>query len=242
MRPRLSPPRALITLLACGAMACSLGSTGLMEPVEDGAKTPPGTTASSGSGSGGATGNPGLGAPDAATLAPPGSSGGGSGSGGSSNGGAMPPAADGGTDPAGGDDDDDDDASIPDAGLPDVHVLAPDAAIADGGPACDLDEDGFLAMGACGGTDCCDYDGRAHPGDTDFFATQDACGSFDYDCDGQDSTQFPIADCSLHGFSCGANGFDKVSPPCGTSATYDTCKYEVFSCSSTQGAQIQACR
>jgi hypothetical protein len=32
--------------------------------------------------------------------------------------------------------------------------------------------------------DCCDSDGRAHPGVTGYFSTVDGCGSFDWNCDG----------------------------------------------------------
>jgi hypothetical protein len=31
--------------------------------------------------------------------------------------------------------------------------------------------------------DCCDSDTNAHPGQTSYFTTADACGSFDYNCD-----------------------------------------------------------
>jgi hypothetical protein len=32
--------------------------------------------------------------------------------------------------------------------------------------------------------DCCDTDASAHPGQTAFFSSADACGSWDFDCDG----------------------------------------------------------
>ena len=34
------------------------------------------------------------------------------------------------------------------------------------------------------GDDCCDSDANAYPGQTDYFDSADACGSFDYDCNG----------------------------------------------------------
>ncbi len=35
--------------------------------------------------------------------------------------------------------------------------------------------------------DCCDRDGRAHPGQTAAFSAQRACGGFDFDCDGNET-------------------------------------------------------
>ena len=44
-------------------------------------------------------------------------------------------------------------------------------APADGPPSCDQDGDGYLArVSPCNGTDCCDMDPNAHPGQTQFFA------------------------------------------------------------------------
>lgn len=34
------------------------------------------------------------------------------------------------------------------------------------------------------GGDCCDSDANAHPGQTKYFTSADACGGWDYDCDG----------------------------------------------------------
>lgn len=79
----------------------------------------------------------------------------------------------------------------------------------------DADGDGFgdpkTAMTVCGaaptGTvanskDCCDLDANAHPGQTAFFGTADACGSnqvpngYDYDCDGTNTTESSVANAS----------------------------------------------
>jgi hypothetical protein len=66
----------------------------------------------------------------------------------------------------------------------------------------DGDGDGYgttAAVQQCGTTvptgyanksgDCCDSDANAHPGQTAYFTTADACGSFDYNCDGQETKQ-----------------------------------------------------
>jgi hypothetical protein len=39
---------------------------------------------------------------------------------------------------------------------------------------------GYVSQGG----DCCDSDANAHPGQTAYFTTEDACGSWDYSCDG----------------------------------------------------------
>jgi hypothetical protein len=135
-----------------------------------------------------------------------------------------------------------DSPSIPDVGPPDVHVLDPDASYEDSGDPCDLDEDGFRAIGTCGGTDCCDYDGRAYPGEKNYYATADACGSFDYDCDSKDEPQYATANCQLGVFTCNGEGFDKTPPPCGASATFDSCDYYLLYCGTSQSSKAQACK
>jgi hypothetical protein len=62
----------------------------------------------------------------------------------------------------------------------------------------DSDGDGYgvgTGISHCGTTpptgyannagDCCDTDANAHPGQSAYFTTADACGSFDYNCDSQ---------------------------------------------------------
>jgi hypothetical protein len=129
-----------------------------------------------------------------------------------------------------------------DAGSPDVHVLDPDASYEEAGDPCDLDEDGYRATGACGGNDCCDFDSRAHPGDTSYYAAPDACGSFDYDCDGKEEEKYGVGSCQLGFFVCNGAGFDKTAPACGVSATFDTCPYDVLFCGGDQTSVTQACR
>jgi hypothetical protein len=130
-----------------------------------------------------------------------------------------------------------------DAADQDVHLLDPDASYEEAGDPCDLDEDGYRATGTCGGNDCCDFDSRAHPGDTSYYGTKDACGSFDYDCNGQDEEEFPqAASCQLAFFACNGSGFDKTPPACGIAATFDTCPFDVLFCGGDQKSEVQPCR
>jgi hypothetical protein len=46
-------------------------------------------------------------------------------------------------------------------------------------------------------TDCCDSDPNAHPGQTALFSAPDACGSFDYNCDGILESQAPFGGCQI---------------------------------------------
>jgi hypothetical protein len=134
------------------------------------------------------------------------------------------------------------DANIPDVGQPDVHVLDPDASYDDAGDPCDLDQDGYRSMeGTCGGNDCCDYDSRANPGDTNFYTSTDACGSFDYNCNGKNDEKYAKASCSLDGLGCTADGFADSPPACGVTATFDTCNYAVAFCYSSTSQAVQAC-
>ena len=129
---------------------------------------------------------------------------------------------------------------VVDANLPDV--IEADGAKGDGGDPCDLDRDGFRAMSAeCGGTDCCDFDGRAFPGEQSFFTTADACGSFDYDCNGVDDPEFVKVNCVLAVLACNGSGFDQAPPACGASATFDTCHVGI-GCFTSQDQEAQGCR
>ncbi len=231
---RLSLRRAVVAAFACSAAACGLGTSGLLEIADDASTTVTPNGSSGGQSSGG------------------GSSGGES-SGGDSSGGPTPTSdAASSADSSGGDSSSslvdsnvplvDSGPPIPDSGPPDVHVLDPDAAYADSGDPCDLDEDGVRATGTCGGTDCCDFDGRAYPGETSYFATTDACGSFDYNCNATNEPEYALANCALSGFGCKGDGFDKAPPPCGASATFDSCNYNVFFCGTSQSSKAQACR
>ena len=51
--------------------------------------------------------------------------------------------------------------------------------------------------------DCCDSDANAHPNQSAFFSRADACGSFDYNCDGFAEKANNAAPCS--GYAAGAS-------------------------------------
>jgi hypothetical protein len=78
---------------------------------------------------------------------------------------------------------------------------------------------------ATAGGDCCDSDGRAHPGQTSSFPTPDQCGSWDYNCDGYVEEQFTTGPCG--GYS-------------GPAACGKTCIAEVLG--SPVARYTQACR
>ena len=96
-------------------------------------------------------------------------------------------------------------------------------APAEGPPSCDQDGDGYMARGSpCNGTDCCDTDPNANPGQAQFFVVADGCGSFDYNCDGKLETEYttdiactgtPLTGCK------GGPGF-VGDPACGTTGPW----------------------
>jgi hypothetical protein len=148
------------------------------------------------------------------------------------------------------------DASIPQPGsdasspVPDDGAAPPpdDAAPAGDGspvsPQCDQDSDGHAARGGCGGDDCCDTDSRAHPGVTQYFDGQDACSSFDYDCNGQEEQEFSTLSCQLDFFggSCSGAGFDQATA-CGAMGSWTNCNWVVFGCTQAGGSsRVQGCR
>lgn len=106
----------------------------------------------------------------------------------------------------------------------------------------DSDGDGYgvgVGVSQCGTTpptgyaknagDCCDSDANAHPGQTAYFTTADACGSFDYNCDGQETpkshgpTDCGTPTCAIVSGSCTyMGGCTCGDPPC-TTYTTTTC-------------------
>lgn len=122
------------------------------------------------------------------------------------------------------------DAPVMEAGIPTV---------------CDEDGDGYKAMTpGCGGTDCCDTDAHVHPGQTAFFTTAGACGSFDYDCSGKITPEYGAASCSWSSFSCSGQGFAAPIPSCGDFGMFTSCSipwYDPFTCDGSDAPQAQAC-
>jgi hypothetical protein len=134
-----------------------------------------------------------------------------------------------------------------DASLASDTIVTPDAiaTIDDGGEAgdpCDQDGDGHRSNASgCGGDDCCDMDRTAHPGQTSYFATRDACGNYDYDCNGKEDIESGVANCSLGFFACNGDGFDSFTV-CGVTASYTTCAYSGFGCNHDGSMRTQRCR
>jgi len=218
-RDSLTLHRLIAWAAACSALACGLDLGGLEGPLD--ASSHPGSTS---------VGD--------ASLSPVGSS---SGSGGTSSGGSSSGSSGSSDDAAADPPDATVSAPPPDADLPDV-ILDPDGAEDDAGDPCDRDQDGYKSMtDGCNGNDCCDYDGRAHPGEQSFYTSADACGSFDYNCNGKNDPEFAKASCSLGLFVCNGSGFDQNPPACGVTATFDTCQLGV-GCYTTQAPQAEGCQ
>ncbi len=215
---------ALVTLVAAG-VGCALdtaGSGDLFDQPSDDASTPIDDSGSASewpaqSDSGGQGGGGGGSAGAGGTAG----AGGVAGSGGAAGSGGSP--ADGGAD-------------APHPG---------DGGCTPGTDACDLDCD-TVRSSLCGGLDCCDTDSRSRPGQTIYFTTPDACGHFDYDCNGKDDPEYGAGTaCSLGFFGCGggAVGFEGTPPACGASGAWAACLDDFWSgCNDDPASHTQSCR
>ena len=80
-------------------------------------------------------------------------------------------------------------------------------------------------------TDCCDIDGGAYPGSPLWGTGLNACGDFDYDCDGTETKQYTdIGSCSPYGEECDVVGvgWSSVVPECGDSGDLiEYCEVEI---------------
>jgi hypothetical protein len=94
-------------------------------------------------------------------------------------------------------------------------------------------------------TDCCDSDANAHPGQASYFTSEDACGSFDYNCNGSADAEHLALEvpctnagvCSQGGAMCahGTAGWSGGAvAACGTTATWflGTCQTGKTTCCS----------
>lgn len=117
---------------------------------------------------------------------------------------------------------------------------------------CDQDGDGFVSVG-CGGTDCCDIDPDAFPGQTEWFESPNACGSWDYNCDRVEELGSPAApggECSpVHSQGAPPGIFDcDVSKISGIAACGDLMLVTIKGCKRVgdacvvEEARIQRCR
>ncbi len=118
-------------------------------------------------------------------------------------------------------------------------ALDADAPGFDAAPPCDLDRDGHTSK-ACGGDDCCDNDARVHPGAPDYQPAPTACGGFDYDCNGKEERETPVASCQS-GVLCRGSGFDQDTP-CGAQSAHTSCLGALYVCYQTHETQTQQCR
>jgi len=91
---------------------------------------------------------------------------------------------------------------------------------------CDADHDGFAGKQCVGGTDCCDSDPTAFPGQPLFFNGEDACSSWDYNCDGMVTERYsnnltcggtPALGCT------GGTGFTAPGESCGQPGPLYSC-------------------
>jgi hypothetical protein len=132
------------------------------------------------------------------------------------------------------------DASLPVDSGSDV-VVANDASTDDGGDAsdpCDMDHDGYKAMGSCGGNDCNDNDPRANPGVTQpVYAQPDAAPFGDWNCDGTVVFVYPFTACGLN--ACNVQTF-ATSTGCGITNPFVTCTGALCAAADA-GTRTQGC-
>lgn len=122
------------------------------------------------------------------------------------------------------------------------------------------------ALGA-GVTDCCDFDPRAHPGQTEYFQSVNSCGGFDFDCDGRETIGITA---EQNGITCSAASLSEAAcdaadravgsapgfwsnegpPPCGVSSLWlADCRWliggveaPIDTCFPQPSSRIQRCR
>jgi hypothetical protein len=133
----------------------------------------------------------------------------------------------------------------------------------------DMDGDGYgsnATVLACGAAptgyvavsgDCCDTDGTAHPGvaATSWFTKPNACGSYDYDCDGTTTQEFTVVGSGcvpgpVHLLECDHDGWTNAVQTCGVTSAWSVCSITVVMsgmslghvCESNPSTQVQGCR
>ncbi len=122
----------------------------------------------------------------------------------------------------------------------------------------DADGDGYgnaaAAVTVCGANppsgyvtnsaDCCDSDSRANPGvpSTSWFTSANNCGTFDYNCDGAATKEYPNVatnctnptgtTCTVQQLDClpGSAGWGSTVPPCGASGNWAQGDCQTFGC------------
>jgi hypothetical protein len=83
---------------------------------------------------------------------------------------------------------------------------------------------GYVAIGG----DCCDSDSAVNPGvpATAWFTTASKCGTFDYDCDGTATQEFPTVatTCAHSGLFCTDGGWTTAVQGCGITGAWSDCQ------------------
>jgi hypothetical protein len=124
----------------------------------------------------------------------------------------------------------------------------------------DIDGDGYGAPdgGRClckpegdykvtNGSDCCDTDNRAKPGQTQFYTTRNNCTSWDYNCNNSADREFAnLGSCTAWSVFGGCDpivGWDAGSvPSCGSSASFmKGCSKSGLSCDEDRESRVQRC-
>ena len=116
------------------------------------------------------------------------------------------------------------DASMPIDSGSDV-VVGNDAGDAndDAPDPCDMDHDGYKAMGTCGGDDCNDFNANQNPGVKNYvYDVPDAAPFGDWNCDGKVDMQYKASSCGPT--TCSSEGYaNSQGSGCGISNAYVTC-------------------
>ncbi len=95
------------------------------------------------------------------------------------------------------------------------------------------------------GNDCCDSDNKAHPNQTSYFSSADACGSYDYNCDGSITKQnCTYKSPSLSGTrkTCFRSSSDCNANTGSSQSTYPKCSNVTHSMNCGQTATSKTCR
>lgn len=94
--------------------------------------------------------------------------------------------------------------------------------------------------------DCDDNDGRAFPGQSQYFSTPRASGGFDFNCDGNESMQNTRVDpqqCICNADECLlSRGWKSTVPACGDSAEYAKGPIDPMACDIDYATVAQGCR
>ena len=115
-----------------------------------------------------------------------------------------------------------------------------------GAPACPA---GFTGVYVASNTDCCDRDMNAHPTQTAYFTTPDACGSttqtaapYDYNCNGTDEQQSDgPTDCIPNPFTCTLVGTTCEGPTLPADCKGNSENYNVAACGVTSSFTVEGC-